>query len=185
MRNCPFLLVASAALALLFAPVALLAASHAQAQKANVAPVTRLGTSGPWEAFEDDAPGGKICFLVGKPKRIDSGHANPGEVRMSVTHRPADKVANVVNFILGFRARTDSDAVLVVDRRKFPLFTDKDGAWTRDASTDRAVVIAMSHAKKALIKAEPEHGKPTADSYDLNGFKVALQMIDRACGVKR
>jgi hypothetical protein len=185
MRNCPFLLVASAALALLFAPVAPVVVSDAQAQKANVAPVTRLGTSGSWEAYEDDAPGGKICFLVGKPKKIDSGHANPAEVRMSVTHRPADKVANVVNFILGYRARTDSDAVLVVDGRKFPLFTDKDGAWTRDASTDRAVVIAMSHGKKALIKAEPEHGKPTADSYDLNGFKVALQMIDRACGVTR
>jgi hypothetical protein len=185
MHNCPFVLVASAALALWFAPFAFLVVPHAQAQRANVAPVTRLGTSGLWEAYEDDAPGGKICFLVGRPKKIDRSHTNPDQVRMSVTHRPADKVANVVNFILGYRARTDSDAVLVVDGRKFPLFTDKDGAWTRDASTDRAVVIAMSHGKKALIKAEPEHGKTTADSYDLNGFKVALQMIDRACGVKR
>jgi len=183
MRNCPFLPVAAAALALCFAPLP--AASLAQAQRGNVAPVTRLGTSGPWAAYEDDAPGGKICFLVGKPQKIDGGRANAAEVRMSVTHRPADKVANVVNFILGFRARTDSDAVLAVDARRFALFTDKNGAWTRDAPTDRAVVIAMSRGRRAMIRAEAEHGGPMTDSYDLSGFKEALQMIDMACRVKR
>ena len=143
----------------------------------------RLGASGPWQAYEDDAPGGKICFLVGKPIKTEGGRA--AEVRMSVTHRPADKVANVVNFILGFRARTDSDAMLAVDGRRFALFTDKNGAWTRDAPTDRAVVMAMSRGRKALIRAQPERGRPATHSYDLGGFDEALQLIDKACGVRR
>jgi hypothetical protein len=183
MRN-PFIFyVALTMLALSPALMLLVASRHAAAQKA--APVQRLGNSGAWDAYVDDAPGGKICFLVGKPVKVDSGHAKPDEVRMSVTHRPADKVANVVNFILGYRAKADSDAVLDIDGKKFPLFTDKDGAWTRDAPTDRAVVNAMTRGKTAIIKAEPDHGKPTADTYDLSGFTAAVGMIDKACGLKR
>jgi hypothetical protein len=156
-----------------------------QAEKIGAAPVHKLGVSGPWEAYVDEAPGGKICFIVGKPFKVDDGHAKPDEVRMSVTHRPSDKVANVVNFILGYRAKAESDAILDIDGKKFPLFTQRDGAWTRDASTDRAVVTAMTRGRDAIIKAEPEHGKPTADSYDLSGFTAAIGMIDKACGVKR
>ncbi len=183
MRNRLLLYAALAALALSWASVSLFASRPAAAQK--VAPVTRLGASGTWEAYEDDAPGGKICFLVSKPSKIDKGHAKPDDVRMSVTHRPADKVANVVNFILGYRAKQDSDALLDIDGQKFPLFTNKDGAWTRDAQTDKRVVRAMTRGRNAVIKAEPERGTPTADSYDLTGFTSALDLIDKACGIRR
>jgi hypothetical protein len=159
--------------------------NQAFGQKAGVTPVKRLGGSGAWEAYVDDAPGGKICFVIGKPKKVDGGHAKPDEVRMSVTHRPADKVANVVNFILGYRPKPNSDAVLDIDGRKYPLFTDKDGAWTRDAATDRAVVAAMTRGRGAVIKAEPDHGRPTADTYDLAGFTAAVELIDKTCRVRR
>ena len=183
MRN-PFILYVALTVLALSPTLALLAVpGHAAAQKA--VPVQKLGGTGAWEAYVDDAPGGKICFIVGKPNKVDSGHAKPDEVRMSVTHRPSDKVANVVNFILGYRAKADSDAVLDIDGKKFPLFTDKDGAWTRDAPTDRAVVNAMSRGRDATIKAEPDRGKPTADTYDLTGFTATLGMIDKACGVRR
>lgn len=183
MRNVSLRFAALAVLALASAPMTLSAAWAALKDKP--APVKKLGESGAWESYVDDAPGGKICFVIGKPKKVDNAHAKPDDVRMSVTHRPADKVANVVNFILGYKAKPNSDAVLDIDGRKFPLFTDKDGAWTRDAATDRAVVTALTRGRDAIIKAEPEHGKPTADTYDLSGFTAAVQMIDKACGVKR
>jgi hypothetical protein len=43
----------------------------------------------------------------------------------------------------------------------------------------------MAHGKSATIKAEPEHGKPSIESYDLSGFGAALALIDKACGIKR
>jgi hypothetical protein len=185
MRNCFLRYATPTMLALGLALAATLVAESATAETAGAAAVKRLGGSGAWEAYVDDAPGGKICFLVGKPNKVDPAHAKPDEVRMSVTHRPSDKVANVVNFILGYRAKTGSDAVLDIDGKKFPLFTDKDGAWTRDAATDRAVVIAMTKGNAAIVKAEPERGRPTADAYDLGGFTATVGMIDKACGVKR
>jgi hypothetical protein len=154
------------------------------APKADVSAVKRLGGTGAWEAYIDDAPGGKICYLIGKPKKTEGGHAK-SEIRMSVTHRPADKVANVVNFTLGFRAKKDSDATLDIDGKKFPLFTDKDGAWARDAATDRAVVNAMTKGKDAVLKAEPDRGGPATNVYDLSGFTAGIGLIDKACGIKR
>jgi invasion protein IalB len=176
-----FLATAMALVAL--APALLPAQAAVAADKA--AGVTRLGGSGGWDAYLDQGANGKICFLIGKPKRVEGGRAKQDEVRMSVTHRPRDHAENVVNFILGFRAKKDSDAALEVDGRKFALFTDKDGAWARDSATDRAVVMAMMRGKSATIKAEPEHGKPGIDSYDLAGFGGALTLIDKACGVRR
>lgn len=176
-----FLFAAMASVAL--APVLLPASAAIAADKATG--VTRLGGANGWDAYLDRGANGKICFLIGKPKRIEGAHAKQDEVRMSVTHRPRDHAENVVNFIIGFRAKKDSDAVLDVGGRKFDLFTNKDGAWARDAATDRAVVTAMAHANSATIKAEPEHGKPGADSYDLNGFGAALALIDKACAVRR
>ena len=155
------------------------------ASKADVSAVKHLGGTGAWEAYIDDAPGGKICYLIGKAKKAEGGRGKAEDVRMSVTHRPADKVSNVVNFTLGFRAKKDSDAILDIDGKKFPLFTDKDGAWARDSTTDRAVVNAMTRGKDAILKAEPEHGGPTTEVYDLTGFTAGVGLIDKACGIKR
>jgi Invasion associated locus B (IalB) protein len=161
------------------------AASHEpKREKTELAHVKRLGGTGPWSAYVDEARGGKICYLIGKPKRIGS-HAKADDVRMSVTHRPSDKGWNVVNFMLGFRAKKGSDATLDVDGHKYDLFTDNDGAWTRDPATDRTVVNALSRGKTATIKAEPEHGGASSDRYDLNGFTSTLTLIDKACGYRR
>ena len=179
------LCTAVTALALGPAVRAVAAKHEPHGQKAALTTVKRLGGSDAWNAYVDNAPGGKICYLIGKPKKIGDRRAKADEVRMSVTHRPIDHVWNVVNFMLGFRAKKGSDATLDVDGHKFPLFTDKDGAWTRDAATDRAVARAMARGKKASVKAEPEHGAASTVSYDLTGFTATLTLIDKACGYRR
>jgi hypothetical protein len=178
------LLYAALTALVLYPAVAVVAASNDKAAKAAVAQVKHLGGNGAWDAYVDDARGGKICYLIGKPKKIEGG-GTKSEVRMSVTHRPADKVANVVNFNLGFRAKKDTEATLEIDGKKFSLFTDKDGAWTRDAATDRSVVNAMTRGKSAILKAAAERGASGADIYDLSGFTAGVDLIDKACGVKR
>jgi Invasion associated locus B (IalB) protein len=179
---------ATAAIALLAAAPAVTAAAarhEAHHAKSSLATVKSLGGTGPWNAYVDDAPGGKICYLIGKPKKIDGADLKADEVRMSVTHRPADKVKDVVNFMLGFRAGKGSSATLNIDGHKYDLFTERDGAWTRDAATDHAVVVAMTRGRKATIKAKQEHGDAASERYDLNGFTSALALIDKACGVRQ
>jgi hypothetical protein len=173
-----------AALTALVLSPAVAAQQNDTAARANASQVKNLGGTGAWAAYVDDAQGGKICYLIGKPKKIEGGGAK-NDVRMSVTHRPSDKVANVVNFNLGYRAKKDSDATLEINGKKFSLFTDKDGAWTRDAATDRTVVNAMTKGTSASLRATGEHGGTTRDVYDLSGFTATVELIDKACGVKR
>ena len=145
---------------------------------------TRLGGTGAWEAFVDDETEGKICFLVGKPEKSEPVGIKR-LVSMTITHRPSHKVENVVNFVSGYGFKENSPAELDVDAKKFPLFTDRDGAWARDAATDKAIVTAMAKGKQAVIRGTPAKGAATADHYSLKGFGATLGLLDKACGVKR
>lgn len=166
--------------------VAVLPATAADTAKPAAAPakVTSLGGGAGWDAYADDTPRGKICYLIGKPKKSEPAEKRE-RVQLSVTHRPGDHVENVVNFALGYRAKEGSDAALEIGAKKFALFTDKDGAWARDAATDAAVVAALAKAGAAVLKATPGKGAATTDHYEMKGFAAALALIDKACGVKR
>lgn len=159
-----------------------LSAALAADQPSKVSP---LGGDSGWDAYVDDAPGGKICYLIGKPKKSEPAAVKREPVHMSVTHRPADKVENVVNFVFGYRAKDAGEAIIDITGKQFVLFTDKDGAWTRDAASDLALVKALTKAKLITIKATPAKGNATTDHYDMKGFAAALALIDKACAVKR
>jgi invasion protein IalB len=168
-------------------------AASAEAAKQNPAPsggnqiaasgVTSLGGSDDWNAYLDNAAGGKICYIIGKPKKSDP--AKHGMSALSVTHRPADKVENVVNFAMGTPLRPGTAAEVDIDGKNFSLFTEKEGAWARDTATDKAAVAAMLKGRDATIKALPSHGAPITDIYALKGFAAAMKLIDTACGVRR
>jgi hypothetical protein len=43
----------------------------------------------------------------------------------------------------------------------------------------------MAKGRQAILKATPQKGPPTSDSYSLSGFAKTLALIDKACGIKR
>jgi invasion protein IalB len=147
--------------------------------------VTRLGGAEGWEAYSDNEKNGKVCYLIGEPSKSEPAGAKRGKIFASITHRPGERIANEVGFNAGYLFKEGSDAELLVDGRKFSLFTKKDTAWGRDAATDRAVVEALAKGKQATIKGVSGRGTETTDIYSLAGFSQALQQIDKACGVKR
>jgi hypothetical protein len=155
------------------------------AQKAAPAGPQLIGEAESWKAYTYPVEGGKICYLVGKPAKSEAASAKRGAVNALVTHNTADKSANVVSFIAGYNYPERADADLNVDNHPFRLFTAGDRAWARDSATDKAIVEAMAKGKQAVGKGAPAKGQPTTDSYALAGFKQALAMIDKACGIKR
>ena len=146
--------------------------------------INRLGSAQGWETFSE-AGKEKICYLIGKPSKTEPANAKRSAVFASVTHRPGEKRTNEVSFIAGYLFKEGSDAELTVDSKKFTLFTNKDGAWARDAATDKAVVDALAKGKQAVIKGTSARGTATTDTYTLAGFSQALDQIDKACNVKR
>jgi hypothetical protein len=102
-----------------------------------------------------------------------------------VTHRPAEKAANVVSFDSGYPLKEGSDVSLDIGGEKFDLFTKDDSAWARTSELDKTIVETLAKGKQAVVKATPQKGPATTDTYSLAGFAQALAMIDKACEIKR
>jgi hypothetical protein len=183
-----FLLVCLSTLMLLFA----LPADAAKTKKtessthaAAAAPTERLGAVEGWTAYSYEDKGGKVCYLAGTPKKSEPAGKKRKQPVAMVTHRPAEKVANVVSFFEGYPLKEGSDVSLDIDGTKFDLFTKGDGAWARTSELDKTIVEAMVKGKQAVVKGTPQKGSPTTDTYSLSGFAQAVGMIDKACEIKR
>ena len=172
-----FILSVMAALSVVVAPFV----AHAE----EAPKPASLGSANAWSAYTASEKNTPVCYVVGRPAKSLPANATRGRVDVQVTHRPAEKAFNVVDFELGYAAKPGSSAELDIDGKKFTLFTNKDSAWTQDAATDKAVTTAMSKGKQALLKAVPEHGTGTTDTYALAGFGQVLALADKACNVKR
>jgi invasion protein IalB len=145
----------------------------------------RLGTTEGWTAYAYTEKSGQVCYLTGEPEKSEPKNAKRKTPRAMVTHRPDEKVANVVNFGAGLPLKEGSDASLDIGGAKFDLFTKGDSSWARTADIDKAIVEAMARGKQAVVKSVPQKGQPMTDTYSLAGFTQALAMIDKACNIKR
>jgi hypothetical protein len=150
------------------------------------APATRsLGHIDAWTAYASQDKTGRVCYLVGQPQKSEPAGAGRKAPMAMVTHRPAEKITNVVSFVEGYPLKEGSDVALDIGGTKFELFTKDDGAWARTAELDKSIVTALAKGKQAVVKGVPQKGPATTDIYPLAGFAKALALIDKACGVKR
>jgi hypothetical protein len=169
-------------------PTAAGAAKKKSGTPATAAPnaaAQRLGIAEGWTAYLYKEKSGQVCYLVGEPQKSDPANAKRKPSTAMVTHRPEEKVANVVSFVEGYPLKEGSDASLEIGGANFELFTKGDSAWARTADLDKTIVEAMAKGKQAVLKGVPQKGSPTTDTYSLSGFAQALAMIDKACGIKR
>ena len=162
----------------------------AQKGKPSEVPLTstssqRLGMAEGWTAYVYKEKSGQVCYIDGEPQKSEPANMKRKQPRATVTHRPDEKVANVVNFVEGYPLKEGSEVSLDVGGTKFDLFTKGDSAWARTSDLDKTVVETMAKGKQAVVKGIPQKGRPTTDTYSLTGFAQALAMIDKACGVKR
>jgi hypothetical protein len=144
-----------------------------------------LGQFDGWTAYVSGDKTGKVCYLVGAPQKSEpAGLARKPPMAM-VTHRPAEKIDNVVSVVEGYALKDGSDVALDIGGSKYELFTKDDSAWARTSELDRTIVATLAKGRQAVVKGVPQKGPPTTDIYSLAGFAKALALIDKACGVKR
>jgi Invasion associated locus B (IalB) protein len=166
--------------------------AHAEVAKKSTPPrhsakgaplVHRLGAADGWTAYTYKSGSGQVCYITGFPARREAPSVKRKEAVMMVTHRPEEHVYNVVSFDEGYLYKKGSDASLDVDGTKFDLFTDGNTAWSRTSEIDKAIVASMAKGSHAAIEGAPPKGPKLTDTYDLDGFSRAMDMIDKACGV--
>ena len=166
------------------------AAGHAENSKksddaTSGSQAERLGSADAWTAYAYREKTGKVCYLAGEPKKSEPAGGKRKHPVAMVTHRPGEKIANVVSFVEGYPLKEGSEVSLDIGGAKFDLFTNGDSAWARTPELDKAIVEAMTKGKQAIVKGTPQKGPATTDTYSLAGFAQALALIDKACDVKR
>jgi hypothetical protein len=152
---------------------------------AATSPTNRLGSALSWSAYDYKGHSGLVCYLIGNPSKTEPAHMRRKPPMAMVTHRPGEKVYDVVSFVEGYPLKKGSDVTLDIDGRKFDMFTDGDSAWSRTSDLDKQIVMAMVKGRTATVTGIPEKGPPTTDTYSLDGFSHALALIDKPCGVKQ
>lgn len=148
-------------------------------------PSERLGADASWTAYAYKEKSGRVCYLAGEPQKHESTGRKRDHPLAMVTHRPGEKIANVVSFVEGYPLKEGSDVSLDIGGAKFDLFTKGDSAWARTAELDKAIVEAMAKGKQVVVKGVAQNGRPITETYSLAGFAQVLALIDKACDVKR
>src|SRR5207253_7261357 len=112
----------------------------------------RLGSAEGWTAYVYKEKAGQVCYLAGGPQKSEPANAKRKPPTAMVTHRPEEKVANVVSFVEGYPLKSDSSVSLDISGAKFELFTKDDTAWAKTSDLDKTIVEAMAKGKQAVIK---------------------------------
>lgn len=162
------------------APAAKPAAAPASAQPAL------LGQFGDWDAYAASPGGKKLCFALAKPA---SSTTNPPNRRtesmttfMFVSSRPAEKVKDEVSLLIGgYVFKPATDATAQVGSAAFPMYTQKDGAWIKNAAEEVRFVEAMRKGADMTVKAVTDKGTEMIDKFSLKGLDQALALVAQEC----
>lgn len=173
LANSPLRRIAALAFIALFGPWTGAAAWAAESKP--------LGKFKAWAAYEIREGRAKTCYAHGEPIKATGKYKKRGRTYIQVTHRPAEGTWNEVGITAGYSYRRDSEAIVIIDKRRFVLFTDKDTAWAKDSRQDRRIVRALKKGRIMTVRATSSRGTVTVDTYSLAGFTRAYQAMGRAC----
>jgi len=145
-----------------------------------------LGEFKDWQAYSFPEGGKTVCVVWGKPQKSEGKYKKRGDIRVFISHRnwAKPKRVNETSFEAGYNFKKGSEATVMIDGKKFDLFTDGDTAWNRVPKDDAAMARAMRVGKQLVIQGVSSRGTKTKDIYSLFGFTAAHNAINRACKVK-
>ena len=141
-----------------------------------------IGEYGDWTAYSYKDGKNTVCYMASTPKKDEGNYKARGEIYAVVTHRPADKSYNVVNFVAGYTYKSNSNVIVKIGTTTFKnLFTSGDNAWAPDGSTDKKLVDAMKRGERMIVEGISARGTKTKDTYSLAGFSGAYRAISAKC----
>ena len=144
---------------------------------------TLLGMYGEWGAYTASPGGRKICFALAKPANSESTPPNRARdpAYMFVSSRPAEKVKDEVSILIGYGFKPNTDATLDVAGASYPMYTQSDGAWLKNAAEESRLVDAMRKGSDATVQGVSARGTTTRDVFSLKGLGQALDKVGAEC----
>lgn len=143
---------------------------------------TELGEYGDWTAYSYKDGKNTVCYMASTPKKDEGNYKKRGDIYAVITHRPAEKSYNVVNFVAGYDYKVGSNVVVKIGATTFKnLFTNKDNAWAPDTATDKKLINEMKRGQQMIVEGVSSRGTKTKDTYSLKGFTGAYRAISAKC----
>jgi hypothetical protein len=142
-----------------------------------------LGQYADWGAYTASPGGKKVCFAIAKPGASET--VPPGRPRnpayIFISTRPAEKVVNEISIVIGYPFKPSADATAAVGATSFPLYTQQDGAWIKNAADEAHMIDAMRGGQSAVVKGVSVKGTQSSDSFNLKGLSQALDRVAQEC----
>ncbi|MBR2273755.1 MAG: hypothetical protein IJ864_02855 [Alphaproteobacteria bacterium] len=143
---------------------------------------TELGEYKDWTAYYYQEGKNLVCYMASTPKKDEGNYKTRGDIYAIITHRPADRSYNVVNFVAGYPFKKSSNVTVKIGTTTFNnLFTNGDNAWAPDNATDKKLVEAMKRGERMIVEGTSARGTKTKDTYSLAGFSGAYKAISSKC----
>jgi len=159
------------------------AATKTAAPAAGGSSPNLLGQYGEWGAYTATAGGKKVCFALAKPSK--SATTPPNRPRdppyMFVSSRPSEKVKDEVSIIVGYGFKPNAEASIDVGGSSYPMYTQNDGAWIKNAADEPRLVDALRKGTDAVVKGTSAKGTASTDTYGLRGLAQALDRVGQEC----
>jgi len=141
-----------------------------------------IGEYNDWSAFFYREGKNIVCYMASSPQKSEGKYTQRGNVYMVITHRPADKTYDVVNFVAGYTYKNSTPVTVKIGKETITdLFVDGDKAWAMNAAADKKLVDAMKKGERLFIEGTSSKGTLTKDSYSLKGFTAAYRAISSKC----
>jgi invasion protein IalB len=83
--------------------------------------------------------------------------------------------------VVGYPFKAGTEATAQVGGTSFPLYTQQDGAWIKDATEEAKMVGAMRGGESAVIKGVSAKGTQSTDTFSLKGVAQALDRTAQEC----
>lgn len=141
-----------------------------------------IGEYGDWTAYYYKEGKNSVCYMVSTPKKDEGKYSKRGNIYAVVTHRPAEKSFDVVNFDAGYVFKSGAPFTVKIGHNTVSsFFTEQGKAWTLNEETDKKMVSLMKNGERMIVDGVSAKGNPTKDTYSLKGFTGAYKAISAKC----
>ena len=133
-----------------------------------------------WTLFKTVIDKKDVCYIASLPIIKDGNYKKRGEPYFLVS-RTKGSDFDEVSLSSGFLFDPEKDIEVSILKRKFPLFSVEEKAWTYDRNDDVEIVKQMKLGAKMYVVGYSKAGTMANDTYSLIGFNEAYNKMIELC----
>ena len=83
--------------------------------------------------------------------------------------------------LVGMTRAALAEALGAIGGSNFPMYTQNDGAWVKNAAEEAKMLDTMRKSTDAVVKATSSRGTQTTDTFSLKGIGQAVDRASQEC----